>query len=162
MERLQIGFQGMSLSFPQHSSRLMYKQVDLKRDFENLNQIPCARSSLLYGIGGGVGLGAVRFISSKRRFGFRSSDRMLMSQGVWTGVSWSVFSFLGITVAAWCVDLDLRGAFIIVLIQQGAMSICQKTRAHTNAHNPGTIPTTACLQSESQSARRRRRANKAN
>jgi hypothetical protein len=36
---------------------------------ENLGKTPCARQSLLLGIGGGAGVGAIRFLGSRRECG---------------------------------------------------------------------------------------------
>ncbi|KAE8540006.1 hypothetical protein D1P53_003944 [Cryptococcus gattii VGV] len=41
-------------------------RINPKQDLENIGQIPCARNSLLYGIAGGVGVGAVRFLGSRK------------------------------------------------------------------------------------------------
>ena len=38
--------------------------VDLKEDF---SRVPCIRNALLYGLGGGIGIGAVRFFGSGRK-----------------------------------------------------------------------------------------------
>ncbi len=51
------------------SSLIFLQRIDPIKDFENIGNIPCARSSLLYGIGGGAGIGAVRFLSSRRKAG---------------------------------------------------------------------------------------------
>ena len=39
------------------------QRLNVRRDLENIGSIPCARTSLLYGIGGGAGIGAVRYLS---------------------------------------------------------------------------------------------------
>ncbi|WVQ71048.1 hypothetical protein IAR50_000573 [Cryptococcus sp. DSM 104548] len=57
-----------------------------KDDFENLGKIPCARNSLLYGIAGGTGIGAVRFLGSRRPY---------------SAANWAVGSFLAITLFQW-------------------------------------------------------------
>ncbi|GFZ52380.1 hypothetical protein JCM24511_10153 [Saitozyma sp. JCM 24511] len=64
------------------------QRVDVARDLENIGQIPCARNSLLYGIAGGAGVGAVRFISSRRA--------KLAS-------NWAVGAFVGISIVQWYV-----------------------------------------------------------
>ena len=42
------------------------QRIDVKEDFKNLGQMPCARTALLSGIAGGTGIGAVRFLASHR------------------------------------------------------------------------------------------------
>ncbi|WWC58385.1 uncharacterized protein I303_100925 [Kwoniella dejecticola CBS 10117] len=42
------------------------KRIRPAEDFQNIGKIPCARNSLLYGIAGGTGLGAVRFLGSRK------------------------------------------------------------------------------------------------
>merc|ERR1712232_564471 len=59
------------------------QMVDVKED---LTRIPCLRTALLYGIGGGIGVGAVRFFGSGR---------------VKTAVHWTFASFLAISVFQW-------------------------------------------------------------
>ncbi|WWC86050.1 uncharacterized protein L201_000921 [Kwoniella dendrophila CBS 6074] len=55
-------------------------------DFENIGKIPCARNSLLYGIAGGTGLGAVRFLGSRKP---------------WVAANWAVGSFILISAFQW-------------------------------------------------------------
>ncbi|KAK6905505.1 hypothetical protein I203_106334 [Kwoniella mangroviensis CBS 8507] len=57
-----------------------------KEDFENIGKIPCARNSLLYGIAGGAGLGAVRFLGSRKP---------------WVAANWAVGSFILISGFQW-------------------------------------------------------------
>ncbi|KAI8992050.1 hypothetical protein BDF20DRAFT_847953 [Mycotypha africana] len=52
-------------------------------DFKEINKIPCARNSLLYGIVGGVTMGAIRFA---------------LKRSVPTSANWAVGSFCGISV----------------------------------------------------------------
>ncbi|WVN85859.1 uncharacterized protein L203_101011 [Cryptococcus depauperatus CBS 7841] len=61
-------------------------RINPKHDFENIGQVPCARKSLLYGIAGGAGLGAVRFLGS----------RQPLSAG-----HWAVWSFVAISAFQW-------------------------------------------------------------
>lgn len=42
------------------------KQIDPVEDFRRIPSMPCARESLLYGIGTGAGVGGIRFLSSRR------------------------------------------------------------------------------------------------
>ncbi|KAK8865838.1 hypothetical protein IAR55_000986 [Kwoniella newhampshirensis] len=62
------------------------KRIRPLEDFENIGKIPCARNSLLYGIAGGTGIGAVRFLGSRRP---------------WLAANWAVGSFLAIAVFQW-------------------------------------------------------------
>ncbi|WVR05737.1 hypothetical protein IAU60_002762 [Kwoniella sp. DSM 27419] len=62
------------------------KRIRPKEDFENIGQIPCARNSLLYGIAGGSGLGAVRFLGSRKP---------------WSAANWAVGSFIAIAAFQW-------------------------------------------------------------
>ncbi|WRT63974.1 uncharacterized protein IL334_000901 [Kwoniella shivajii] len=62
------------------------KRIRPKEDFENIGKIPCARNSLLYGIAGGTGLGAVRFLGSRRP---------------WAAANWAVGSFIIISGFQW-------------------------------------------------------------
>lgn len=67
MERLQESLERRSSSLISLESLLIIQKVG-KQDLERLNEIPCIRQSLLYGIGGGVGLGAVRMFGSGRTY----------------------------------------------------------------------------------------------
>ncbi|WVQ97136.1 hypothetical protein IAU59_004246 [Kwoniella sp. CBS 9459] len=62
------------------------KRIRPKEDFENIGKIPCARNSLLYGIAGGAGIGAVRFLGSRRP---------------WVAANWAVGSFIAIAAFQW-------------------------------------------------------------
>ncbi|QRV92464.1 hypothetical protein RhiJN_20482 [Ceratobasidium sp. AG-Ba] len=42
------------------------KRIDPIDDFRRIPSMPCARESLLYGIGTGAGIGGIRFLSSRR------------------------------------------------------------------------------------------------
>ncbi|WWC66597.1 uncharacterized protein I206_100500 [Kwoniella pini CBS 10737] len=55
-------------------------------DLQNIGKIPCARNSLLYGIAGGTGLGAVRFLGSRKP---------------WSAANWAVGSFILISGFQW-------------------------------------------------------------
>ncbi|KAL1406263.1 hypothetical protein Q8F55_007959 [Vanrija albida] len=59
--------------------------IDVKKDFENIGQWPCMRTALLYGIAGGAGIGAVRFLGSRR---------------VHSAGSWAVGAFIVTSVAS--------------------------------------------------------------
>ncbi|ODN84329.1 hypothetical protein L202_00303 [Cryptococcus amylolentus CBS 6039] len=63
-----------------------FGRIKPKNDLENLGKMPCARNSLLYGIAGGTGIGAVRFLGSRRP---------------WSAANWAVGSFLAITLFQW-------------------------------------------------------------
>jgi cytochrome c oxidase assembly protein subunit 20 len=55
-------------------------------DVKNAAYMPCARSSLLYGIGGGLVVGCVHFLTRRR---------------VASASNWAVVSFGGISIASW-------------------------------------------------------------
>ncbi|RXK36387.1 hypothetical protein M231_06353 [Tremella mesenterica] len=61
-------------------------RIDIRRDLRNIDQIPCARTSFLYGIAGGSGIGAVRYLGGKN---VRSASH------------WAVFGFITISVLQW-------------------------------------------------------------
>ncbi|EIW71510.1 hypothetical protein TREMEDRAFT_56465 [Tremella mesenterica DSM 1558] len=61
-------------------------RIDIRRDLRNIDQIPCARTSFLYGIAGGSGIGAVRYLGGKN---VRSASH------------WAVFGFITISVIQW-------------------------------------------------------------
>ncbi|CAO3630000.1 unnamed protein product [Cunninghamella blakesleeana] len=54
-------------------------------DFKDIGKIPCARNSLLYGIGAAFGLGAIRFI---------------LKRSVPSAANWAVGSFCGVSVVS--------------------------------------------------------------
>jgi len=58
------------------------RRVHLVRDFENATQIPCFRKAMLWGIGGGVGVGAIRALWTTK---FRTI-------GAWSGISFVLIS----------------------------------------------------------------------
>ncbi|KAI9592794.1 hypothetical protein BDF19DRAFT_450132 [Syncephalis fuscata] len=52
----------------------------------NIGKVPCARDSLLYGIGGGIAVGAGRFITSRKAL---------------TASNWAVGAFALISIGCW-------------------------------------------------------------
>jgi hypothetical protein len=44
------------------------KRIDPLDDFRRIPTMPCARESLLYGIGTGAGVGGIRFLSTRREY----------------------------------------------------------------------------------------------
>ncbi|GAB5586330.1 hypothetical protein Unana1_01230 [Umbelopsis nana] len=63
-------------------------------DLKNVPQIPCARNSLLYGIGGGAGFGAIRFLTRR---------------SVPSAANWAVGSFCAIaTISFEMCQMDRR------------------------------------------------------
>ncbi|KAF7722579.1 hypothetical protein EC973_002932 [Apophysomyces ossiformis] len=54
-------------------------------DFKDLNRIPCARNSLLYGMGAGLGLGSIRYIATSK---------------VPSAANWAVGAFCGVSIIA--------------------------------------------------------------
>ncbi|RSH93287.1 hypothetical protein EHS25_007641 [Saitozyma podzolica] len=83
------------------------QRVDVARDLENIGQIPCARNSLLYGIAGGAGVGAVRFISSRSEQALLERRprvvlrAWLTGQGAKLASNWAVGAFVGIAIVQW-------------------------------------------------------------
>ncbi|OWZ61572.1 hypothetical protein J008_01776 [Cryptococcus neoformans] len=69
-----------------HDFKAALRRINPKQDLENIGKIPCARNSLLYGIAGGVGVGAVRFLGSRKP---------------WLAANWAVGSFIAISVFQW-------------------------------------------------------------
>lgn len=57
------------------------KTVKLE-DFKEVNRIPCARNALLYGMGAGVAMGAIRFLSKR---------------AIPTSTNWAVATFMGVS-----------------------------------------------------------------
>ncbi|KAI9027177.1 hypothetical protein CLU79DRAFT_740690, partial [Phycomyces nitens] len=51
-------------------------------DFKDVPKIPCARNSLLYGMGSGIGVGAIRY---------------MMKQRIPTAANWAVGVFCGVS-----------------------------------------------------------------
>ncbi|ORX37741.1 hypothetical protein BD324DRAFT_623102 [Kockovaella imperatae] len=62
------------------------KTIRPVEDLKNVGSIPCGRDSLLYGIGGGVGIGCLRYLSS-------SNPRV--------AGNWAVGSFMLIAIYQW-------------------------------------------------------------
>jgi len=62
------------------------KTIKPVEDLKNVGNIPCGRDSLLYGIGGGVGIGCLRFLGS-------SNPRI--------AGNWAVGSFMVIALYQW-------------------------------------------------------------
>lgn len=53
-------------SFSEEAQISFAQSIDPVKDISSLGSMPCARQSLLLGIGGGTAVGAIRFLSSKR------------------------------------------------------------------------------------------------
>ncbi|CAK9782550.1 hypothetical protein CC85DRAFT_326933 [Cutaneotrichosporon oleaginosum] len=53
---------------------------------ERAGQVPCLRSSALYGISGGVGIGAIRFLGTRK---------------VYSACNWAVLSGCAVALGAW-------------------------------------------------------------
>ncbi|KAG0169103.1 hypothetical protein DFQ28_002289 [Apophysomyces sp. BC1034] len=60
------------------------KTVKLE-DFKDVNRIPCARNSILYGMGAGLGLGSIRYIATSK---------------VPSAANWAVGAFCGVSIIA--------------------------------------------------------------
>ncbi|KAI8987163.1 hypothetical protein BDB01DRAFT_784834 [Pilobolus umbonatus] len=60
------------------------KTVKLE-DFKEINRIPCARNALLYGMGAGVAVGLLRFVTKRT---------------VSTSANWAVASFCGVSAVS--------------------------------------------------------------
>ncbi|KAK1923585.1 hypothetical protein DB88DRAFT_304640 [Papiliotrema laurentii] len=74
------------------------KMINVKDDFQNLGQTPCVRTSLLYGIGGGIGLGAVRAFASGR----------IISASRWAVGSFAIISIVQMEVCRAARRKELR------------------------------------------------------
>ncbi|KAJ1303375.1 hypothetical protein OPQ81_011569 [Rhizoctonia solani] len=62
------------------------KRIDPVEDFKRIPSMPCARESLLYGIGTGAGIGGIRFISSR---------------SILTSCHWAVGTFVLVSSFSW-------------------------------------------------------------
>ncbi|KAI0631919.1 hypothetical protein C8Q77DRAFT_1122688 [Trametes polyzona] len=63
------------------------KRISVRDDLAHINEIPCARSSLLSGIASGVGIGVIRG----------------MSASVFVASNWAVGSFMLISLGTWTI-----------------------------------------------------------
>ncbi|KAI8994220.1 hypothetical protein BD414DRAFT_535262 [Trametes punicea] len=63
------------------------KRISVRDDLSHINEIPCARNSLLSGIASGVGIGVVRGMSSS----------------VLVACNWAVGSFMLISLGTWTI-----------------------------------------------------------
>ncbi|KAI9316996.1 hypothetical protein BX666DRAFT_2027070 [Dichotomocladium elegans] len=61
-----------------------FKTIKLE-DFKDVGKIPCARNSLLYGMGAGLGLGSIRFF---------------VKRSVPSAANWAVAAFCGVSAIA--------------------------------------------------------------
>jgi hypothetical protein len=92
----------------------------VKDDLSHIGDFPCARSSLLYGIGGGSAIGAVRYIGSRSMslsFGHTFDDetseaRLMLMIGPKAGANWAVLGFVVIAITQWYVHLILLPALL--------------------------------------------------
>ncbi|CAE6469067.1 unnamed protein product [Rhizoctonia solani] len=66
--------------------RRITKRIDPVQDFKRIPSMPCARESLLYGIGTGAGIGGIRFISSR---------------SVLTSCHWAIGTFVLVSSFSW-------------------------------------------------------------
>lgn len=67
--------EAIKVSLTMHQSRQAFlnpgdtrcgrKRIDPVADFKRIPSMPCARESLLYGIGTGAGIGGIRYVSSR-------------------------------------------------------------------------------------------------
>ncbi|KAH8114717.1 hypothetical protein DFH11DRAFT_1726721 [Phellopilus nigrolimitatus] len=65
--------------------KLAARRISLKDDLKHIGEVPCARSSLLMGIGAGAGIGVVRGFNSKP----------------FVAANWAMGTFLLVSVGAW-------------------------------------------------------------
>ncbi|OJT09424.1 hypothetical protein TRAPUB_14087 [Trametes pubescens] len=87
-----------------------FKRVSVRDDLAHINEIPCARNSLLSGIASGVGIGVIRGMSASAYLcSFLSFLAAVRLNGRVTGVlvasNWAVGSFMLISLGSWCVTL---------------------------------------------------------
>ncbi|KAI0373672.1 hypothetical protein BV20DRAFT_1049620 [Pilatotrama ljubarskyi] len=64
-----------------------FKRISVRDDLSHINEIPCARNSLLSGIASGVGIGIIRG----------------MSASVFVASNWAVGSFMLISLGTWTI-----------------------------------------------------------
>ncbi|CAE6493271.1 unnamed protein product [Rhizoctonia solani] len=62
------------------------KRIDPVEDFKRIPSMPCARESLLYGIGTGAGIGGIRFMGSR---------------SILTSCHWAVGTFILVSSFSW-------------------------------------------------------------
>ncbi|CAE6518183.1 unnamed protein product [Rhizoctonia solani] len=62
------------------------KRIDPVQDFKRIPSMPCARESLLYGIGTGASIGGIRFISSR---------------SILTSCHWAIGTFVLVSSFSW-------------------------------------------------------------
>lgn len=76
--------------------------INVKDDFEHMGQWPCVRNALMYGIVGGAGIGAVRFLGSRRRSPLLASAAavLLTTPGVHSAGNWAVATFVATAVGS--------------------------------------------------------------
>ncbi|KAI0754710.1 hypothetical protein C8Q80DRAFT_1140492 [Daedaleopsis nitida] len=74
-----------------------FKRISPRDDLNRINEIPCARGSLLSGIASGVGIGVIRGMSSS----------------VFVASNWAMGTFMLISLGTWCVFplVMLRGFY---------------------------------------------------
>jgi len=89
------------------------------KDFENVPSIPCARNSLLYGIGGGTAIGCTRYLTSS----------------VFVASNWAVASFILIAAASWqrCRAIQLNETEMVKRLKESQVEkLRQRTAISTD------------------------------
>lgn len=114
--------------------------------------MPCARQSLLLGIGGGTAVGAIRFLGSKRAFSTllqhrTQAETVTFGLGVGTSSNWAVATFGLLSLTSWyapikatydCKQFDQH--------IQGSLQTFERERKSKDAGCHGRVP----LKSQSQ------------
>jgi hypothetical protein len=75
-----------------------------KDDFKNIERVPCARQSLVYGIAGGTAIGCTRYLTSSKLPHYFLSEidpNLIGILDPFVASNWAVASFVLISAASW-------------------------------------------------------------
>ena len=104
------------------------RRINPLEDLKALPQVPCARSSLLFGMISAAGIGTIQIFSGRGMFNESCGSTFTSTLGIRAATNWTMATFLIVTVFGWYVNDEAQRMGPLTSLGRRAVARMQRNR----------------------------------
>lgn len=104
------------------------RRINPLEDLKALPQVPCARSSLLFGMTSAAGIGTIQIFSGRGMYSGACGSTLTSTPGIRTATNWTMATFLIVTVFGWYVKDEAQPMGPLTSLGRRAVARLQRNR----------------------------------